>query len=70
VLFALELKRCHEQYCTGYVAIIIPTLFVVCFPLGNSPVSEFYMPTFQSTLFHLHKQIGVPAYEDGTGGVF
>jgi hypothetical protein len=29
---------------------------VVCFLLGNSLVSEFYMPTFRNTLFHLHKQ--------------
>jgi len=29
----------------------------VCFLLGNSPASEFY-------IFHLHRQ--VPAYEDGT----
>jgi hypothetical protein len=26
---------------------------VVCFLLGNSSVSEFYMPTFRNTLFHL-----------------
>jgi len=35
---------------------------VVCFLLGNSPASEFYMPTFRNTL-------SVPsssAYEDGT----
>jgi hypothetical protein len=25
-------------------------LVVVCFLLGNSPVSEFYMPTFRNTL--------------------
>jgi hypothetical protein len=31
----------------------------VCFLLGNSPVSEFYMPTFRNTLFHPHKQVGV-----------
>jgi len=31
---------------------------VVCFLLGNSPASEFYMPTFQNTLFHLHRQVG------------
>ena len=43
-----------------------------CFLLGNSPASEFYMPTFLNTLFHLHRQVGVknpshiPAYEDGT----
>ena len=27
---------------------------VVCFLLRNSPASEFYMPTFRNTLFHLH----------------
>jgi hypothetical protein len=32
---------------------------VLCFFLGNSPDSEFYMPTFRNTLFHLHKQGGV-----------
>ena len=31
----------------------------VCFLLGNSPTSEFYMPTFRNTLFHLHRQVGV-----------
>jgi hypothetical protein len=30
---------------------------VVRFLLGNSPASEFYMPTFRNTLFHLHKQV-------------
>jgi hypothetical protein len=33
--------------------------FLVCFLLGNSPASEFYMPTFRNTLFHLHKRIGM-----------
>jgi len=33
-------------------------MFVVCFLLGNSPASEFYMPTFRNTLFHLHRRIG------------
>jgi hypothetical protein len=32
---------------------------IVCFLLGNSLVSEFYMPTFRNTLFHLHMQVGV-----------
>ena len=26
--------------------------------LGDSPASEFYMPTFRNTLFHLHRQVG------------
>ena len=33
--------------------------FFVCSLLGNSPASEFYMPTFRNTLFHLHGQVGV-----------
>ena len=46
------------------------------FLLGNSPASEFYMPTFRNNLFHLHRQVGMknssylPAYEDGTDRVF
>ena len=45
---------------------------VVCFLLGNSPTSEFYIPTFRNTLFHLHRRIGMkytlylPAYQEGT----
>jgi len=34
-------------------------LNVLCFLLGNSPPSEFYMPTFRNTLFHLHRQVGM-----------
>jgi len=34
-------------------------LNVVCFLLGNSPASEFLMPTFRNALFHLHKQVGM-----------
>ena len=30
----------------------------VCFLLGNSPASEFYMPTFRNTLFKLHRRVG------------
>jgi len=31
----------------------------VCFLLGNSPASEFYMPTFRNTLFPLRRQVGM-----------
>ena len=31
----------------------------VWFLLGNYPASEFYMPTFRNTLFHLHRRIGM-----------
>ena len=30
-------------------------LHFFCFLLGNSPKSEFYMPKFRNTLFHLHR---------------
>jgi hypothetical protein len=43
-------------------------LYVVCFLLGNSPTSEFYIPTFRNTLFQINRQ--VLAYEDGTDRVF
>jgi len=48
---------------------------IVCFLLGNSPVPEFYMPTFLNTpsvpsswadRYSSH----LPAYEDGTDRVF
>jgi len=32
-------------------------LNILCFILGSSPESELYMPTFRSTLFHLHRQV-------------
>jgi hypothetical protein len=32
-----------------YIYIYKLTVRVVCFPLGNSPASEFYMPTFWNT---------------------
>jgi hypothetical protein len=34
-------------------------IIVVCFLLGNSPASEFYMLTFRNALSHLHRQGGV-----------
>jgi hypothetical protein len=39
---------------------------VVCFLLGNSKASEFYVPTFQNTVPSSY----IPAYEDGTDRVF
>ena len=44
-------KRCFCMFSSLY--------FVVCFLLGNSPASEFYIPRFGSScLFHLHRQVG------------
>ena len=40
--------------------------------LGDSPASEFHMPAFRNSLFHLQRRIGMknssylPTYEDGT----
>jgi len=42
-------------------------LNAVCFLLGNSPASEFYILTFRNTLLHLYRRI---MYEDGTDRVF
>jgi hypothetical protein len=35
-------------------------LNVICYLLGNSPASEFYIPTFRKTLFHLHRRVDGP----------
>ena len=32
--------------------------YVVFFLLGDSPVSEFHVPTFRNPLFHLHRWCG------------
>jgi hypothetical protein len=32
---------------------------ILCFLLGNSPTSEFYMSTFRNTLFNLYRQVGM-----------
>ena len=39
---------------------------VLCFLLGNYLASGVYMSTFRNTLFHLHRQVDLSAYEDGT----
>ena len=33
------------------------SLNVVCFLLGDSPASEFYMSTFRNTLFHIYRWV-------------
>jgi len=40
------------------VSTVMNVRDVVCFILGDSSASEFYMPTFRNTLFHLHRQVG------------
>jgi len=35
---------------TFFISNFLHVLNVVCFLLGNSPASEFYMPTFRNTV--------------------
>jgi len=58
LLFCAKLLTSNEKVILNFA----------CFLLGDSPASEFYIPTFRNTLFHLHRQVGrhVTAYEDGT----
>ena len=41
------------------MTIFEPNPFPYKHPNISQPASEFYMPTFRNTLFHLHKQVGV-----------
>jgi len=50
------MARVHKSL-TFLIPNVRRVLNVVCFLLGNSPASEFYMPTFRNTLFHLHRQV-------------
>ena len=50
-------QSCDERVCL--ISNFRRVLNVVCFLLGYSPASEFYMPTFRNTLFHLHRRVGV-----------
>ena len=57
----------HPVYIYIYIFLISnfpPVLNVVCFLLGNSPASEFYMPTFRNTPPFPSSQAG--RYEDGS----
>ena len=54
--FSYERQNKHRKFLISNFRLV---LNVVCFLLGNSPASEFYMPTFMNTLFHLHRQVGV-----------
>jgi hypothetical protein len=57
------------RVCDGREEFLISNfrrvLNIAFFLLGNSPASEFYMPTFRNTLFHIHSSY-YTAYEDGT----
>ena len=51
----------YKVILNGFVKVFIYQLMhnrVVYFLVGDSSASEFYMPTFRNTLFHLHRQVG------------
>ena len=50
--------RKYKLLYTFLISNFLRVLDVVCFLLGNSPASEFYIPTFRNTLSHRHRQIG------------
>jgi len=50
----------------GYITKTQPHLkisgnlnFIVFFRLGKFPASEFYIPNFRKSLFHIHRQVGI-----------
>jgi hypothetical protein len=53
--FNMAFKGLKVMAKTRIVQII--SNVVLCFLLGNSPASEFYMPTFRNTLFYLYRRI-------------
>jgi len=60
-----------QASCTYLISNFRRVVNVVFFLLGDSPTSEFYVPTFRNTLFHLHRSCEKDGpvnttYEDGT----
>jgi hypothetical protein len=47
-IFVEHIPLCSMSY--------IINILVIFFILSDSPVSEFYMPTFRNTLFNLHRR--------------
>jgi len=70
VQMVMEYLSCHflyniyhciynsDKYKIFLLSNFLRVLNVLCFLLGNSLASEFYMPTFRNTLFHLYRQVG------------
>jgi len=52
----LELRKCKRKNSVRWLNTVKCLRMLL---LGNSPASEFYMPTFRDTLSHLHRQVGV-----------
>jgi hypothetical protein len=58
----------NSTFYTFLISDFRSVVNVLCFLLGNSPASEFYIPTFRNTLSVPSSQAGryLPAYEDET----
>ena len=53
---AFWLKRSYTFIMGVHICICVIILsFIVRFLMGNSPESEFYMPTFRNTMSHFYK---------------
>ena len=63
IFMPLEWNKIRRHKEVQVIVILISNfrrvLNAVCFLLGNSPASEFYMPTFRNTVFHLYRWICV-----------
>ena len=67
ILFEFMSSTNMSIYFLIFYFTISDCFSVVCFLLGNSPASEFYMPTFRNNLSVPSSYL--PAYEDGTDSV-
>ena len=54
-LHRLRLSCLYADNCLSLISNFRRVLNAVCFLLANFPASEFYMPTFRNTLFHLRR---------------
>ena len=50
----LNMEQTGDNLCIFLISNFRHVLNVVCFLLGNSSASEFYMPKFRNTLFDAH----------------
>jgi len=51
IFFVVQLLSCLDTLKKDiFLPEVTNSWCVVCFLLGNSPASEFYMPTFRNTL--------------------
>jgi len=50
--FEGEWRQTHKPRHNDYLTILLIAFFL----LGDSPASEFYVPMFRNTLFHLHRR--------------